>query len=369
MALRLFNVFDVPVALHCDVGQCGNGCIYCYSYKRCKNKTTVQQVENMLNYDKPDTLKGYYIKNRYPVAVSNNSDLNSSNDPNAFEVVRLLKNAGFPIFFETKGCHDYESMDRFLNLVTPEDSVYITLSTLADDSGKIIEPNAPSVEKRMELIDELVQKKVNVIVAFNPAIPGYVTDEQIIEYISEHKDLSFFMYHLHLPSWSKLEIKKLPKYNFANVAKYCEQNGIVVTGANDFFWCKPEGIKTREHFKKKMIIASDIAEVVKKYRAENSGWYEPENNITNLVTFDDFYKEKKDMFIDAIVDQSDIYMGRNHGSYFRGILPQKMTYKDYIKLCFDNPDKGLIFSYAHSAWLRMPDGAVSYFDYRGQLPK
>ncbi len=362
MALSLFRVYDKPIGLHLDLGKCFNGCTYCYSGKRTGKVTSVTSLEHQLNREK-ESLLSYYIKNKYPVCVSNNSDINASDKENR-ELIKILKSFGFPIYYETKGCHTEEKLFNFLNIIKPEDYVYITLSTFKDEKRKEIEPKAPAVEMRIKLIEELVKKGIQIEVAFNPAIPGYIIDEEIIQFISDHRTLNYYFYFLHLPAWSKLNQRKIPKYDFTNIAKWCKENGIYVGGDTQFFGNKMAGFRERGHFKKPMIIASDIDEVVLKYKQENKGDRDDEENLKNLVSFDTFYAEKKDNFINAIIDKSEIYPGRNAGSYFYQNLPQKMSYKDYIKLCFHNANLGFIFAYSHCARIEYETGETKYFDYR-----
>ena len=115
MALVLFNVYDEAVGLQLELSGCNNRCVYCYSGRRSANKSTsLKSLENQINRTtKKDSLQNYYIKNRYPISVSNSSDLNAcDNKDNYYQIVKFLKDLKFPIFYETKGCHVITRMRR-----------------------------------------------------------------------------------------------------------------------------------------------------------------------------------------------------------------------------------------------------------------
>lgn len=368
MGLKLFYVFDEPVGLALDITQCKNGCVYCYSSKRVTDRhTSMRSLENIINNsNKKKSLLNYYIQNRYPVSIANNSDINNCGNFEYYrDMVKFLKSLGFPIYYETKGCHNEADIARFVELVQKDDYVYLTLTTFDDEKRKQIEPLAPSPEMRLKLLYLLRNKGIKVELAFNPAMPGFITDSEIINFISENRDINYYFFTLHLPSWSKLEIKKLKKYDFTNIAKFCKENKIRVGGDTQFFGCELSAFDKRKHFNKPMIIAHDVDDLAVKYKKENFGEEDKQNNVKNLVSFDDFYEAKKEFFIDTIVNsQSDIYFGRNSGSYIRGNLPEEMSYKDYIRLAFHNADRGLIFKYSFCARIEYPTGEIKYFDYR-----
>jgi DNA repair photolyase len=365
MALSLFRVYDKPVGLHLDIGKCLNGCIYCYSNKRTGKTTSLLYLEKILNSTKNESLKDYYIQNRYPISVSNNSDINScSNSDILLEIIKQFKKAGFPILWETKGTHNLKQMDKFISVVDEKDIVYLTITTFDDEKRKEIEPAAPTVENRLELVKQLRQKGIKTEIGFNPCIPGFITDQEIINFIENNIDINYVFQTLHLPMWSKLKIKKLPEYDLYPIGKYFKERKIPVGSGSIFYSSPPISDDIRNHYGKPMIIATDLDNITKKFKMENLGEYDSEYDINNLVNFDEFIKENQSNLIPAIVDKSEIYPGRNAGSYFYTNLPEKMTYLDYIKLCFNHSYLGFIFAYSTCGRLEYKNNNTKYYDYR-----
>jgi DNA repair photolyase len=364
--IKLHNVFSIPAGFTIDIGKCLNGCVYCYSNFE-KTTTTFKQIENMLEKKYDNTLLSYYIENKYPIVISNGSDINHIKDEKQiFKILDILKNAGFPIYFETKGSFDVDFFESVFDV--KKDVLYITLTTLDDSKRKLIEPFAPSVEKRIDLIERILSRGGIVEVGINPAMPDYFPEFEACGFIENHKKAMYVFSKLHLKtSHAKYkELKPQMDYNFKFAADYCKQNGVYATGRDEFTGCRQNSNRTRDHFGKEMIISIDVDQAAKKCHdmwSEKLTTEEKEECDNNFgwMGFNYFWENSKHHAIDCQVDLNEIYPGRNAGKYFRAVLNGKVSYKDYIKILFDNPNINGIGYYSKCYYIKDKEKGKTFY--------
>jgi DNA repair photolyase len=351
-----------------SIGNCKNNCIYCYAKEKEKKQTSLRQIENAINEKYRESLRSYYLENRYPVAICNQSDIFNCEQKDIFTGIKILKDAEFPIFWETKGVHTELQMYQFFEIANKKDIVYLTITSFNDKIRKEIEPIAPSIENRMKFLDELVRRGFFVIVGFNPMIKDFLNENVIIEFIEKYKNYNVNYLFQYMHSFGK-KAKELSRYILAekislkNIASVLKKWNIAVSGNYiEFIDCISCENKARNHFGKKILISYDLDVSLKKQ-------YElflPEAVKQNInlketpvgwMSFNYFYEENKDKFLNCIIDKNEIYSRLLSGQELAA-LPKKMSYKDYMNMVWCNPKFTSFLSYSKRAYLYDDSGQV-----------
>lgn len=165
----------VPTALEWSLNYCSHGCSYCFANLNAPTRKgdASKALRQIADIGKRDTLVDHFLRHKYPVCISNKVDpFSESNWREMLPVIQVMKEHGIPIQFQTKGGF---GIDEALDGLPP--SVwYITVAQDRDAMRKIIEPNAPTIESRIELIQKLVEAGHHVVAAVNPAVPEWIRD-------------------------------------------------------------------------------------------------------------------------------------------------------------------------------------------------
>jgi len=336
MSIKLHGVYSIPIPLHLDIGDCLNKCRYCFVGSKDK-KTSIKQIENAINKKYDGSLLSYYLENRYPICISNTSDFFNCNDKETYKSeIQMLRDAGFPIYYQTKGYHSEEDLEWFLKIVTKKDVVYITITSF-DDSAKLLEKKAPSIENRLNLIKKLKKKGIMINVGFNPVISKYISNQEIIKFMSKNPEIGYIIQPLHgiknIYANSK-EINSLTRsqnIKLRPIMEFAIKNKISVRSKNIFSIKTPSyGDILKKHFGKPILIGSDLDIFSKEYY--DLTWQEEAEG----VSFDMFYERFKDQFLDITIRKQDV---RCLDNFTQKRLPDTFAYKDYVKFCWENPEE------------------------------
>lgn len=393
MSIKLHNVFSLPVPLHLDIGNCYNNCIYCFTRTSRQDsnitiepQTTLRQIEKAITKIEIKSLLDYYIVNRYPICINNRSDIfGIKNKDYYFNIIKLLKDAGFNFYFQTKGIKDKKDQNFLHDILTKKDYIYFTITTFNNEKKKEIEPLAPEIN--LKLIKEL-KKITNIAIGFNPAMKYYLTPKEIKEYMFKNKDIVYCAYDFHAKNYHKCHNKKLKKLKnfeydeYKEIIDYCELNDI-------YFDCNYQyGIKSknqidlyRKVFEKKIICSGDIdnyakkrfknkikkeeSKILKNYLIKNYNitleQYQKAEHPSGLFDFEDFYKDNQELFFESPVKKNEIH-GLNKDKYLKEKIPDYISYKDYIKLMFNNKDKFGIIRYTSLSSLSKDDKSPLFLE-------
>lgn len=347
MSIKLRHVYSLPIPLKIDFSRCQNVCNYCHWKNGNYQMTTLRQIENAVTKKYNDTLMGYFLENRYPISFNTESDffaLIEEDKKTAIEIIKLLHQADFPLLYETKGYWSKEEKEIFLSNVSKKDGLYVTITSFDEEKKKTIEPKTPSIQSRIDLIDSALKLGFNVCVGFAPIINGIITEKEILDFIKTHKNCSYFFQYLHANKTSTKNIKdllSLEKISLKEVQKYMYDNNIYGYCLTFPYKNLHEGERLRKFYKKPIIITRDLENSCKKSydNVRKMGLCEKEfiEHPQGYRSFEKFCEENKENIIECIVDRSELYLGANAGSYFYQALPKKMTYKDYLKVFWMNP--------------------------------
>jgi len=164
---------------------CSHGCRYCYApfvTKELREWGCFVDVKRNI----PTVLAGELNKKEKGIVR-----IGSVTDPyqaveKDYQLTRMcldqLKKKEFPIIVQTKSDLVTRDIDLFEEM---DADVGLTITSVEDGFRKLFEPNAPSVEKRFEAIEELVDTGVNTWVFIGPLVPYKNDDVQDLMELSE----------------------------------------------------------------------------------------------------------------------------------------------------------------------------------------
>ncbi|MBS3790231.1 MAG: radical SAM protein [Candidatus Thermoplasmatota archaeon] len=153
---------------------CGHRCIYCYStyipnfFESRRKKDIVDRVKKDLQKIPKGSL----------VSLSNSSDPYLPMDRKYEDTRRCLealKDGRMKVLVVTKGVH----LKRDIDILKEMDAaVTISICTLKDEIKQKLEPNAPTGQKRLDLVKSLSKEDIPVGIRFDPIFP-YLTEDEI----------------------------------------------------------------------------------------------------------------------------------------------------------------------------------------------
>jgi len=164
-----------PIPLELSMNYCSHKCAYCFAnLNHPRRKLDAPRLMRFLaDYRNRETLAARLLQAGYPVCISNKVDpFAASNFQQTLPILEGLTALGVSVQLQTKGG---QGIDRALEIVSP--SVwYVSISTDNDDLRQKIEPGAPSIAARIDLIAKLTDMGHGVVVGINPIVPEWLPD-------------------------------------------------------------------------------------------------------------------------------------------------------------------------------------------------
>lgn len=283
-----------PIPLELDLNYCSHSCAYCFANLNNPNrKTDLNKIINQIkNAHNSNSLTSYLLNNKYPILISNKIDpFAKSNYKSTLPILEILKSKDIPVSFQTKGG---DGIDEALQIID-KSNFYISISFIDDILRKKIEPGAPTIESRFELIKKLKEKGHTVSVGINPVIPQWLNYDEYYILLDKLKELGIKNIWLETLHLNRKQVENLSKR---------EKDAI----GNEII----EISKKRNHnnlFTKHLVEYTDIA--MKK-------------GFNQLTGNQPFYSE---------------YWNETHEVYKGKTLK---TYQDFINYCFTDIKEGAI---------------------------
>ena len=207
-ALSLSGLPGLTYSLNPYFG-CYHGCKYCY-------------VPNVMHVDR-EKWEEVYVKVNIPMILRRELKvkkkgivgISTATDPyqpleEEYEITRkcllLLLKHNFPVDIQTKSdlvLRDIDLIKKFENA-----AVGITITTLNDDERKILEPNAPPVQKRLNAVKRLAERGIYSYIFFGPVFPT-VEKEELEFYVdifkkTGAKEIMIDSLHLKKDTWDSI---------------------------------------------------------------------------------------------------------------------------------------------------------------------
>jgi len=167
----------MPAAMEYSLNFCSHACSYCFANlnkpdRKGSAKTAINQIRDMGHRG---TLADTLLREKYPVVISNKSDpFSKSNHAEVIPVIEMLCERDVPVNIQTKGGEGWEGVAKML-----KPSVwYVSIGFTDDAMRKKVEPAAPSLESRWEMIEMLGVMGHHVIIGINPCDPEWFADPE-----------------------------------------------------------------------------------------------------------------------------------------------------------------------------------------------
>ena len=161
-----------PAGLELSMNWCGHACTYCFAnWMKPERRADVRSVVGLLaEYPKRKSREARLLQASVPMLVSNHVDPFAGSNVVQFEPLwELCVELGVPLTWQTRGAHKAHRpiMERIIR-ETPKSVWYVSIPMLDDGVRQRVEPQAPSIGSRLELVDQLIESGHVVTVGINP---------------------------------------------------------------------------------------------------------------------------------------------------------------------------------------------------------
>lgn len=165
-----------PFPLELSLNYCSHKCAYCFAnLNRPDRKANIGSILRLIE-EAPQRIsqEARLLREGFPILISNKVDpFAASNHQQAVPLIEILLSRGLPLAFQTKGGR---GVDDVLSLLPGPVHFYVSISFLDDDLRRKIEPGAPPVRERLDLIERLKSRGHVVTVGVNPLVPEWLPD-------------------------------------------------------------------------------------------------------------------------------------------------------------------------------------------------
>lgn len=164
-----------PAPLDATLNYCSHKCAYCFAnLNHPKRRYAEAKTYRLLNdLDQRQGLAAALLRDRYPVVLSNRVDpFAATNYRQSIPLLEHLLSRMIPVTIQTRGGRGVEQALRFMRPAV----WYVSIPFLSEDLRQRIEPGAPPIEERLDLIKKLVMLGHSVNVGINPLVPEWQPD-------------------------------------------------------------------------------------------------------------------------------------------------------------------------------------------------
>lgn len=165
-----------PIPLELSGNWCSHHCQYCFANLNKSGRWfDVERTQKVIAraMDGQDGLIESLLRDGYPVLCSNRVDpFSASNDAQMIPVMHTLQDCGIPVSIQTRGGRNAIREVSSLN----SGLWYISICQDDDRLRKKLEPGAPSISSRFELIEIAANAGHNVVLGMNPLVPDWIPE-------------------------------------------------------------------------------------------------------------------------------------------------------------------------------------------------
>lgn len=161
-----------PAGLELSMNWCGHACTYCFAnlFKPDRRADIRGIVGLLAEHHKRRSREARLLQGRVPMLVSNHVDPFAGTNAVQFEPIwEMCVELGIPLAWQTRGAHKAHRpiLERVVR-ETPRSVWYISIPMLDDEVRRRVEPHAPSIGSRLELVQQLIEAGHVVTVGVNP---------------------------------------------------------------------------------------------------------------------------------------------------------------------------------------------------------
>lgn len=279
-----------PIPLNLNLNYCSHNCAYCFANLNSpKRKADLSSILSSLrNYKTRNDLVSYYLREKYHVIISNNIDPFSRSNYSLFESIgNFFLQEEIPMQISTRGGNGWKEFSAKMN----KSLWYVSVPYDDESLRQRLEPNAPTLSDRFEMVKDLV-KKHNVIIALNPLNEQWTPEP--IEIIKKYQSIgvtNFWINAIHLSAKQQTNLTENQKeligkdllnrlksgkeYAYTDeyidllieIKEYCKSENLVLHGLEDGFKnntldvykeCYPKLLPTIQDFYNSLSVEKEI---------------------------------------------------------------------------------------------------------------
>ncbi len=168
-----------PVPLEVSLNYCSHRCEFCFANLNTPDRTAdMPAIMRLLaNYENRKSVEALLLRAGYPVLASNRVDpFAHSNFQQSVPMFRMMAETGIPFAIQTRGGRGIDEVLTF----APPSVWYVSIAQTDDELRKKLEPGAPSLDERYELIDKLTDAGHRVVLGLNPLVPEWCPDPSLV---------------------------------------------------------------------------------------------------------------------------------------------------------------------------------------------
>lgn len=265
-----------PAPLELSLNYCSHKCGYCFANLNVPDrKADVGAIMRFLaDFHNRSTFVAHLMQQGYPVCISNRVDpFAVSNDEIAIPIFETLESLQHPYVIQTRGgrnalkCLDWMSPTVW----------YVSFAQSDDKLRKQIEPGAPTIKHRLELIEKAKSLGHDVVVGMNPCIEEWLPNpEPLIKQLASLGVHGCWVEPLHFSS------KQVGKLTDRERAAIGEQPIKKALKRNT----PPEVL--RHHLKTRDLVTKHGMEVFSGGQGIPSGFFDPYKRFPVFPTMQDF---------------------------------------------------------------------------------
>jgi hypothetical protein len=161
-----------PAGLELSMNWCGHACTYCFANLFTPDRRAdIRGIVGLLaEHHKRKSREARLMQARVPMLVSNHVDPLAGTNAVQFEPIwEMCVELGVPLTWQTRGAHKAQQgiQERIIR-ETPRAVWYVSIPMLDEAVRKRVEPQAPSIGSRLDLVDQLIERGHVVTVGLNP---------------------------------------------------------------------------------------------------------------------------------------------------------------------------------------------------------
>ena len=164
-----------PFPLELSFNWCSHACSFCFANLNTPDRTfDPRAVTRMLaEYRDRTSVGARLLAAGYPVLASNRTDaFAKSNYKQAVPILQTMIEMEIPLAFQTRGGDGIGDVLATL----PPSYWYVSICSMDDEVRRRVEPGAPSIESRFDLIRTLTEQGHTVVLGLNPVVPDWLPE-------------------------------------------------------------------------------------------------------------------------------------------------------------------------------------------------
>lgn len=164
-----------PIPLELALHFCSHKCAYCFAnLNKPERLADVAKIGRLVDgHLERTSVQARLLAECYPVLFSNKVDpFANSNSRDALVLLDKLVDQDIPVAMQTRGGR---GVDEALTMLPPS-CWYVSICHADDADRRRVEPGAPPLDSRYELIRKLRAAGHRVVVALNPLVPDWIPD-------------------------------------------------------------------------------------------------------------------------------------------------------------------------------------------------